>query len=194
MNVTKDAILVAVIDAWAKVLQSQKALADGAIVQLSDSELQRTIAPGTNSVAVVMNHVAGNMVSRWTDWLTSDGEKPGRDRESEFRRANEPRATVLGRWDSGWSLVIGAVEALRGEDLGRLITIRGEPHSVPDAVNRQISHYGYHVGQIMLIARVIKGNDSWRWLTVAPGGSRAFDASMKQRHGDWDSGVDGKKT
>ncbi len=190
MDARNEAMATGVIEAWVKIFQSQKTLADGAIAQLSDTELHQTITPGTNSVAVIMNHMAGNMVSRWTDWLTTDGEKPGRNRENEFRHSNEPRAMVLARWDAGWSLVLGSVRALRADDLGRAVTIRGEPHSVPDAVNRQISHYGYHVGQILLIARVIKGSDAWRWLTVEPGGSREFNASMKQRHGDWDSRVD----
>lgn len=186
MDALNDVMARGVIDAWVKVFQSQKVLADGAIGQLSDSELHRTIAPGTNSAATIMNHMAGNMASRWTDWLSTDGEKPGRCREDEFRPRNEPRSAVLGRWNAGWTLTLSAARALRPEDLRHVVTIRGEPHSVPDAVNRQVSHYGYHVGQILLIARVIKGRESWRWLTVPPEGSAAFNTSMKQKYGEWD--------
>lgn len=186
MEAINDSMARGVIDGWIKIFESQKKMADGAIVQISDEQLHKTIAEGTNSVAVIMNHMAGNMVSRWTDWLTTDGEKPTRDREREFQPTDEPRGSLIARWDAGWSIVMKALHGLRPDDLTRSVTIRGEPHTVPDAVNRQISHYGYHVGQIMLIARILKGNQGWKWLTVPPGGTASFNASMKQRHGDWD--------
>lgn len=186
MSPNDNGLLRGVIDAWIKIFQSQKQMADAAVAQLSDEQLHRTIADGTNSVAVILNHMAGNMTSRWADWLTTDGEKPGRNREHEFQPRHEPRAALITRWDAAWALVFNALRELSPEDLGRTVTIRGEPHSVPDAVNRQISHYGYHVGQIMLIARIIRGNQNWNWLTVAPGGTAAFNHSMKRRHGDWE--------
>lgn len=171
------------IDSWVKIFESQKRLAEGAIAQLSDAQLHEPIAPGTNSVAIIMNHMAGNMRSRWTGFLTSDGEKPDRDRESEFAQRREPRAVVVERWDAGWDCVFSALRTLTPEDLHRTVTIRGEPHSVPDAVNRQISHYGYHVGQILLIARILVGDERWKWLTIAPGGSAGFNERMKRKFG-----------
>ncbi len=173
------------IASWVRIFESQKRLADGAIAQLSDAQLNQRPAPNLNSVAIVMRHLAGNMRSRWTDWLTSDGEKPGRDRDREFLDVVEPRDELLGAWESAWSLAIGSVRALTPADLSRTITIRGERHSIPDAVNRQISHYGYHTGQIHLIARGLVGNERWRWQTVAPGGTRAFNERMAERFGPW---------
>jgi len=168
---------VQLIESWTKVFRSQEQLAQRAIDQLSDAQLFETALPDSNSVAVIMRHMAGNMRSRWTDFLSADGEKPGRNRESEFATAPEPRESLMANWEDGWSCVFAAINALTPADLERTVLIRNEPHTVPDAVNRQISHYGYHVGQIMLIARSIVGDD-WQWLTIAPGKSDAFNKQM----------------
>lgn len=165
------------IESWSRVFVSQKLLAERAIAQLTDAQLFETAFPNSNSVAVIMRHMAGNMRSRWTDFLEADGEKANRNRETEFGTAVEPRESLLRKWDDGWSCVFKAVDALSPSDLERIILIRSEPHTMPDAVNRQISHYGYHVGQIMLIAKSLVGIE-WEWLTIAPGESEAFNKRM----------------
>lgn len=173
------------IASWVRIFESQKKLADGAITQLSDAQLHQRPAPNLNSAAIIMRHLAGNMRSRWTDWLSTDGEKPDRDRDREFLEFVQPRDELLLMWESAWSLVFASVRALTPADLTRSITIRGEKHSIPDAVNRQVSHYGYHTGQLHLIARGLVGNDRWRWQTVPPGGTIAFNRAMAQRYGPW---------
>jgi hypothetical protein len=127
--------------------------------------------------------MAGNMRSRWTDWLTTDGEKPDRNREGEFADEGESRADLMARLNAGWDLIDACLQALTPADLTRTITIRGEPHSVPLAVERQIAHYAYHAGQIHLIARIVHGPEGWKWHTVAPGGSAAFNRAMSERFG-----------
>lgn len=148
---------------------------DGALAQLSLEEMLRTLPDGdTNSIAVIVQHLHGNMLSRWTDFLTSDGEKPGRDRDAEFEpRTFSSREEILKLWVDGWSCVHNAVDALQPADLERTITIRAQPHTVIDAVHRQIQHYSYHAGQIVLLARWMKGS-AWKTLTIARGKSRDY--------------------
>ena len=172
-----------VIAAWsAEFTRARKQIGD-AVAQLSDDQFRTRLTPQTNSCALIVKHLAGNMRSRWTDWMTSDGEKPDRDRENEFADQGESRAELMARLDAGWGLVMGALAALRPEDLSRTVTIRGEPHSVPQAVERQIAHYGYHAGQIQLIARIVHGNEGWKWTSVAPGQSGAFNRAMEAKFG-----------
>lgn len=154
-----------------------KSTADAAIAQLNDVELHIRINPSQNSVAVIMQHVAGNMLSRWTDFLTSDGEKPGRDREREFAEIQMPRVALLDRWECGWQALFSALESITDADLNRTVHIRGEPHSVFQAINRQTAHYNLHLGQILLIAKHLRG-ESWKYLTIPPGGSVAFNQNM----------------
>lgn len=168
------------IDSWIKIFESQRKLAEGAIEQLTDEQLFERALRDSNSVGVIMRHMAGNMNSRWTGFLESDGEKPDRNRESEFDATPEPREALMRKWENGWSCVLKTIGSLSPEDLERTVAIRGEPHSVPEAVNRQISHYGYHVGQIVLIARSLVGKN-WQWLTIAPGQSGAFNRKMMGR-------------
>ena len=165
------------IESWIKIFESQKRLAERAIDQLSDEQLFQSALTGSNSVGVIMRHMAGNMRSRWTNFLDSDGEKPDRHRETEFDTDSEPREALMKKWEDGWACLFDAINSLSPEDIERTVLIRTEPHSVPDAVNRQISHYGYHVGQIILIARALVGDD-WNWLTIAPGQSKAFNKQM----------------
>jgi hypothetical protein len=135
--------------------------------------------PGTNPIAIIVKHMAGNLRSRWTDFLTTDGEKPDRNRDSEFvREPGDDRAALLRRWEAGWGVLFATLEGLRDEDLGKTVTIRGEPHKVMQAVNRQLTHYAYHVGQIVLLARHFAGAD-WKTLSVAKGASAAFNAAPK---------------
>lgn len=135
--------------------QSQKRLAERAILQLTDDQLRTPAAENTNSITVIMKHMAGNMLSRWTDFLTTDGEKTWRHRENEFVDDITSRAKLMLLWERGWSCLMATLEALTVDDLVRTVTIRGEPHTVILAIHRQLDHYGYHVGQIVLIARLL---------------------------------------
>jgi hypothetical protein len=164
-----------------KIFRSNKQLAERAIAQLADDELFVAIDAEANSVAVIVRHLAGNMRSRWTDFLTSDGEKPDRDRDSEFvLDERTSREDVLRWWEEGWRVVFAAVEPLRPEDLLRRVPIRGEPHTVVEAINRQLSHYAQHVGQIVFLAKHLKSSD-WQTLSIARGQSGKFNASMGGR-------------
>ena len=159
-------------------LNKLKSLADKAIGQTDDEHLFATLDPEANSIAIIMKHVAGNMRSRWTDFLTSDGEKPDRDRDREFVvESGDTRANILSMWEEGWRRVFHAVSSLRPEDLGTTITIRGEPHSAQQALLRALSHATYHIGQILYLVRVLKPDSTW--LTIAPGASRTHKASYR---------------
>jgi len=157
-----------------KVFRSQKDLADRALAQVSDTNLHLALDPNTNSIAVIMKHMAGNMISRWTDFLTTDGEKSDRHRDDEFVDRFASRAELIAYWERGWAVLFDTMESLTPDDLAKTVTVRGEPHSVILAINRQLSHYGYHVGQIVQIAR-IHAKDHWTTLTIARGQSQQFN-------------------
>ncbi|MBC7929382.1 MAG: DUF1572 family protein, partial [Rubrivivax sp.] len=157
-----------------------KRLADGAIEQVSDEELFRAIDAESNSIALIMKHLYGNMRSRWTDFLTTDGEKPDRRRDSEFLVEGEDRRVVMERWEAGWQKVFDALVPLTPEDLLRRVTIRGEPHTVVKAINRQISHYGQHTGQIVFLAKHLKSSD-WKTLSIPRGQSETFNKKMEEK-------------
>jgi len=157
-----------------------KALADAAVAQIGDADLHAKLNPLQNSVAVIMQHIAGNAVSRFTDFLTTDGEKPTRDRESEFADRHLARADLLALWEQGWKCLFDATTSLSDADLSRIITIRKEPHTVLQALVRQIAHYGWHAGQIALLAKHFKG-DAWTYLTIAPNQSADFNRRMMGR-------------
>jgi len=159
---------------------AQRDLAERAFNQLSPEKLRVSLSAETNSIAVIMKHMAGNMLSRWTDFLTTDGEKDWRDRDAEFIDDFETHDALLAFWQRGWCCLFAALDALSPGDLGRSITIRGELHTVVDAIHRQLDHYGYHVGQIVLIARVLAGDD-WKVLTVPRGGSKAYNVRVWKR-------------
>ena len=154
-----------------------KGLADAAIAQLSDDELHHVPSPVSNSVAVTMKHIAGNQRSRWTDFLTSDGEKSWRHRDTEFEEGPRTREEVLADWESGWAALFGALDGLTDDDLQTEITVRGQPASATSAILRQLAHYGYHVGQIVYVARWIKGDD-WQTLSVPRGGSDDYNREL----------------
>lgn len=151
-----------------------KKLAERAMDQVSDEQLYTTLDGEMNSIALVVKHMAGNMRSRWTDFLTSDGEKPNRDRDSEFVDPPATREALLQVWENGWTLVFQALEPLSDSDLGRTVTIRGEAHSVMQAINRQIAHYANHVGQIVLLAKHF-AHDHWQSLSVPRNRSADFN-------------------
>lgn len=151
-----------------------KKLAEGAMEQVSDEQLFVTQDDEMNSIAIIAKHIAGNMRSRWTDFLTSDGEKPDRNRDSEFVTPPATRPELMKMWSEGWERLFGALEPLTDADLERKVTIRGEPHSVMQAINRQIAHYSYHVGQIVFLAKHLKAS-SWKSLSVPRNKSAEFN-------------------
>jgi hypothetical protein len=161
------------------VLRGLKKLADRAVAQVGDEEFFRTLDPESNSLALIMKHMAGNMRSRWTDFLTTDGEKPDRRRDSEFVVEGEDRRAIQERWESGWRTVFDTLAALDGEDLMRTVTIRGEPHTVVGAINRQLSHYGQHTGQIVFLSKHLKSSD-WKTLSIPRGQSEVFNKQMDE--------------
>lgn len=142
-----------------------KKLADRAMAQVSDEHLCTVLDGEMNSIAVIVKHMAGNMRSRWTDFLISDGEKPDRNRDSEFEDPPTTRETLLATWEQGWQCLFSALEPLSEEDMARKVTIRGEAHSVMQAINRQVAHYSYHCGQIVLLAKHFK-HETWQSLSV----------------------------
>ncbi len=142
-----------------------KTLAERAMAQVPDDRLFASIDEENNSIAIVVKHMAGNMRSRWTDFLTTDGEKADRNRDSEFVAPPATREAVMAMWEQGWKYVFDAVEPLTDADLGKTVTIRGEAHSVMQAINRQVAHYANHVGQIVLLAKHFAGAE-WQSLTI----------------------------
>lgn len=160
-------------------LRKLKGLADKALAQVDDRHLLATLDPEANSIAVIMKHMAGNMRSRWTDFLTSDGEKPDRNRDGEFALDPPPsRDEILAAWEGGWRQLFEALSALDPGDLAKSVRIRGEAHSVLEAINRQMTHYAMHVGQIVLLAKHYAG-PAWQSLSIPKGASKAFEVSKQ---------------
>ncbi len=154
---------------------SLKRLAEKAIAQVSDEDFFAVLDPGSNSVAAIVKHIAGNLRSRWTDFLTSDGEKPDRRRDAEFEiEQADTRQSLLERWETGWGTLFAALEPLAPGDLAREIFIRGKPHSVMKAINRQLTHYAEHVGQIVLLSKHWAG-PRWQTLSIPRGKSEEFN-------------------
>jgi hypothetical protein len=151
-----------------------KNLAERAMAQVTDGQLLAVSDDEMNSIAIIVKHMAGNMRSRWKDFLTSDGEKPDRDRDAEFIDPPTTRQASLAVWEEGWQCVFGALEPLSDKDLQRTVTIRGEAHSVMQAINRQVAHYAYHCGQIVLLAKQFKPNE-WQSLSVPRRKSAEFN-------------------
>jgi len=148
-----------------------RSLAERAMAQLSDEEFFRQPAAHVNSVAIIVKHLAGNLSSRWTDFLTTDGEKASRDRDGEFQLlAEDTREHLLAAWNRGWDTLLDAVAGLTGADLSKSVTIRGEPHTVCQALLRGLSHIAYHTGQTLYLVRLLRPDS--RWLTIAPGQSQ----------------------
>jgi hypothetical protein len=175
----------ALIEGALAAFRSNKGWADRAIAQLADDKLHVALDPNTNCIAVVMKHVAGNLVSRWTDFLTTDGEKPWRNRDEEFEDTLASRDELGAYWESGWQRLFDTLESLREGDLGGTVTIRGEPHTVPLAIQRSLAHCGYHVGQIVLIARILAG-DRWDTITIPRGASAVYNRRVWGK-GDYQS-------
>ena len=178
---SSDAIVQNYFDDAIKSFRAYKKLAEKAIGQLSDEEFFVTLDEESNSVAVIMKHMAGNMFSRWIDFLTSDGEKPNRNRDMEF--VIEPQTTkdqVIDYWERGWKCVYEALEPLRPEDFEKKVTIRGEEHTIVQAINRQMTHYAYHVGQIVFLAKHFRSAE-WKSLSIPRNRSAEFNAAMAKK-------------
>jgi len=156
-----------------------KSLSERAMAQVSDEDLFTTLDEESNSIAVIVKHMAGNMLSRWSDFLTSDGEKPTRNRDSEFVDPPASRESLLQVWNASWEVLFSALEPLNDADVDRTIKIRGEAHSVTQAVNRQLTHYAYHSGQIVLLAKHLSHN-SWQSLTIPRNRSTDFNRRVER--------------
>ena len=157
-----------------------KKLAERAMAQCPDEALFTVLDPESNSIAIIVKHMAGNMRSRWHDFLTTDGEKPDRNRDTEFEDPPKTRAELLALWERGWKYVFDALEPLTEADMARTVTIRTEPHSVMQAINRQIAHYAHHIGQILFLAKHLttKATGKWDSLSVPRGQSKQFTAEV----------------
>jgi uncharacterized damage-inducible protein DinB len=159
------------------LLRYYKKLAEDALAQVTDEQIYELLDENANSIAIVMKHMAGNMKSRWTDFLSDDGEKPWRNRDSEFEQPPATRDDLVRLWEAGWACVFNALQPLTDADLDRTVAIRGEAHSVMQAINRQIAHYSYHCGQIVLLAKHFQ-HAQWKSLSVPKGKSAEFNAKI----------------
>lgn len=165
------------LDDTISIFRYYKKLAENAMAQINDDQLFATLDAESNSIAIVVKHMVGNMRSRFTDFLTSDGEKPSRNRDAEFIDPVQTRQALLEEWEAGWTCLFSALEGLTEDDLKRTITIRNEPHSVLQAINRQVAHYAYHVGQIVMLAKHF-GHEDWQSLSVPRNRSAEFNRKV----------------
>jgi Protein of unknown function (DUF1572) len=161
------------------ILKQYKILADKGMEQISDEEFFRPPEPESNSIAIIVKHVNGNLLSRWTDFLTTDGEKEWRNRDGEFEMDKMERSQLIRMWERSWQCLFSSLEALTPDDLGKIITIRSEPHSVLEAINRTLAHISYHVGQIVFLAKMFKSGQ-WQTLTIAKRRSKEFNEKMSR--------------
>lgn len=164
-----------------KRLSYYKELGDKTLALLSEEELHFMPNEASNSIAVIIQHVSGNMLSRWTDFLTTDGEKEWRNRDEEFEKHQQTKEDLLTAWEKGWQVCLGAIKSLQEEDLLKTIYIRSEGLSVMNAINRQLAHYPYHVGQIIYVARMMK-NENWQSLSIPKNQSQQFNNSMIKKN------------
>ena len=177
-----NAIESQLLDEIRRQMRGHKRLAEGALAQLKDEDFFVTLDPESNSIAILMKHIAGNMRSRFTDFLTSDGEKADRHRDVEFELGERPSREELMRWwEQGWSVVLQTLEGLKPEDLTRTVYIRQEPHTVVQALNRALAHYVFHIGQIVFLAKHLRSSE-WKTLSVPRGKSEEFNRmSLEER-------------
>jgi hypothetical protein len=170
------------LDSAIKRFKEYKTLGDKTFAQLNDEEMLYQLNEASNSIAVIIQHLHGNMLSRWTNFLTEDGEKEWRNRDEEFEAQQFSKQQLTDQWDEGWKVLIDTLESLQEDDLLKTITIRTQPLVVIDAINRQMAHYCSHVGQIIYIGRLIKG-EAWQSLSIPKGASQQFNKDMQQsRH------------
>ncbi len=164
-----------------KLFRYYKSLGEGAIAQMSDEQLTASIYEGDNSVAVIIGHLHGNMLSRWTGFPEEDGEKEWRMRDGEFERKLTTRSAMLEAWNSGWQCLFDALAPLKDEDMQRITYIRSQGHTIAEAIARQVAHYAYHVGQIVVLARYHVGAD-WKSLSIPRGGSATYNEARMSGH------------
>lgn len=157
-----------------KQFQYYKMLGDKTFAQLSDDELLWQYNSASNSIGIMVKHLWGNMMSRWTDFLTTDGEKEWRQRDAEFDADLKTRAAILEKWEEGWKTLFAAIDPLEETEMTKLVYIRNIGHTVTEAINRQLAHYAFHVGQIVFVGRMIKGED-WLSLSIPKGDSKAYN-------------------
>ena len=160
--------------------RNYKKMAERAIEQVSDEEFFALIDAEANSIAVIVKHIAGNLHSRWRDFLTTDGEKPDRHRDTEFELIGDSRESLMKFWETGWQTLFDNIEPLTAQDFSRTVPIRGEPHTIAEALNRQMTHYAYHVGQIVLLAKHFKSAD-WKTLSVPKNRSAEFNQFLAKK-------------
>ena len=169
------------LDEAYRSLRGHKRVAEGAMAQIDDEQFFRVLDPESNSVALIVKHITGNQKSRFTDFLTSDGEKPWRDRDTEFiSTEQDTRESLMKRWEENWKLVLDTVKSLKPEDLSRTVTVRGEEYSALVAVHRQVAHYAYHVGQIVFLAKHLRST-GWKSLSIPRGMSNAPEALQAEK-------------
>lgn len=166
--------------------RNYKRMAERAVEQVSDEEFFALIDAESNSIALIVKHIAGNLRSRWRDFLITDGEKADRNRDTEFEIIEDSRESLMKAWNDGWQTLFDSLEPLTVEDFSRTITIRGEPHTVVEAINRQLTHYSYHIGQIVLLAKHFKSQD-WKTLSVPKNRSAEFNAFLAKKQADGES-------
>lgn len=160
--------------------RNYKKLAERAIEQVSDEDFFAVIDAEANSIAVIVKHIAGNLRSRWSDFLIADGEKPDRNRDTEFEMIGDTRATLMEFWEAGWKTLFNAIEPLSTDDFSRTITIRGQEHTIVEAINRQLTHYAYHIGQIVFLSKHFRSAD-WKTLSVPKNRSQEFNKFLAER-------------
>ncbi|MBK7938136.1 MAG: DUF1572 family protein [Lewinellaceae bacterium] len=158
-----------------KLFRYYRELGDKALAQVDDEHIHWQASPESNSIAIIVKHLSGNMLSRFTDFLTSDGEKPWRNREAEFENDYADKNELLKAWNAGWECFFNAVNSLTENDLEKIVYIRNEGHTVLEALSRQLAHYPYHIGQLVYVCRILAGNQ-WQSLSIPKGGSQAFNA------------------
>jgi hypothetical protein len=165
------------IESARKQFMQARTLGEKSMEQVPDDKISWQYNPESNSIATIVKHMAGNMLSRFTDFFTSDGEKPWRNRDGEFENEILTREQLMHRWNEGWNCVFGMLDALTPEDLARIVRIRNEEHSVMEAINRQLTHYAYHVGQIVFISKMVAASH-WKSLSIPRQGSEEFNTKM----------------
>lgn len=174
-------IATAYLTSIEKQFRQYYTLGKKALLQVTDDELNLIPAPGSNSMTIIVRHMHGNLKSRFTNFLTEDGEKPWRQRDAEFANAVLTQKQALELWEEGWNCLFTALGQLNTGNLTHTVTIRHEPHSAIDAVNRQLAHHASHVGQLILLAKMYR-QQNWQSLSISPGQSQAFNADMKSKH------------
>jgi len=168
--------------------RNYKKLAERAIQQIDDEDFFKTIDAESNSVAVIVKHIAGNLHSRWRDFMTSDGEKPDRNRDTEFEMVADTRESLIQFWETGWQMLFGNIEPLTVEDFSKTVSIRGEPHTIVEAINRQLTHYSYHIGQIVFLAKHFRSAD-WKTLSVPKNKSAQFNQYLADKQAAGEAGT-----